>query len=74
MCIVGRWRGIFYTGNTYVGAIKYANDIVLVSTSAYAMRQMLAICDTCAGLMRKNRSVPLSCLIVNALLVLSDAY
>jgi len=38
-----------YIGIHFVGALVYADDIVLVAPSATALRKMLAICDTICG-------------------------
>jgi len=37
-----------YIGTHFVGALGYADDIVLVAPSATALRKMLAICEDCA--------------------------
>ena len=37
-----------YFGNFFVGALAYADDIVLIAPSASALRKMLAICDSFA--------------------------
>jgi Reverse transcriptase (RNA-dependent DNA polymerase) len=34
-----------YIGNVFVGALTYADDIVLIAPSACAMRKLLNICD-----------------------------
>jgi len=34
-----------YIGNTYVGALAYADDVVLIAPTPHAMRAMLYICD-----------------------------
>jgi len=34
-----------FIGRTFVGALVYADDIVLVAPSASALRKMLAVCD-----------------------------
>jgi len=34
-----------FIGRTFVGALAYADDIVLVAPSASALRKMLAVCD-----------------------------
>ena len=34
-----------YIGNVFVGALAYADDIVLLAPTARAMRLMLGICD-----------------------------
>jgi len=34
-----------YIGFTFVGAIAYADDIVLMSPTPFAMRKLLLICD-----------------------------
>ena len=34
-------------GVNYVGALAYADDIVLLCPTPSAMRQLLSICDTC---------------------------
>jgi len=33
-----------YFGNFFVGALAYADDVVLIAPSAFALRKMLAIC------------------------------
>jgi len=38
-----------FIGKSYVGALAYADDLVLIAPSASAMRKMLAICDTYAA-------------------------
>ena len=38
-----------FIGKNYVGALAYADDLVLIAPSASAMRKMLAICDTYAA-------------------------
>ena len=38
-----------YIGNTFVGALAYADDIVLVAASASATRMLLSICDDFAS-------------------------
>jgi len=38
-----------YIGNTFVGALAYADGIVLVAPSASAMRRLLSICDDFAS-------------------------
>lgn len=35
-----------YIGNTFTGALAYADDIVLLSPSLYGMQKMLNICET----------------------------
>ena len=39
-----------YIGNTFVGALAYADDIVLVAPTPSALRQMLSICESYANL------------------------
>jgi len=39
--------GCFMSSN-FVGALDYAEDIVLLAPSASALRMMLVICDNCA--------------------------
>ena len=34
-----------YVGDIFVGALAYADDLVLTAPSATALRKMLAICD-----------------------------
>jgi len=34
----------FYIGNNFVGALAYAEDIVLIAPTATAMRKLLSIC------------------------------
>jgi len=34
-----------FLGNCYIGALAYADDVVLIAPTASAMRQILAICD-----------------------------
>ena len=38
-----------YIGNTFVGALAHADDIVLVAASASAMHMLLSICDDFAS-------------------------
>ena len=38
-----------YIGDNFVGALAYADDIVLIAPSASALRIMLAICDNYAN-------------------------
>ena len=38
-----------YIGFNFTGALAYADDIVLVSPTPYAMRKLLSICDTFAS-------------------------
>jgi hypothetical protein len=38
-----------YIGDNYVGALAYADDIVLLAPSASALRTMLAVCDNYAN-------------------------
>jgi len=38
-----------FIGETFVGALAYADDIVLVTPSASAMRKLLRICDVYAA-------------------------
>jgi arginine exporter protein ArgO len=38
-----------YIGNNFVGALAYADDIVLLAPSASALRRMLAICENYAN-------------------------
>jgi hypothetical protein len=38
-----------FIGNTFVGALAYADDIVLIAPTASALRQLLAICDSYAN-------------------------
>ena len=38
-----------YVGNFFVGALAYADDIVLLAPSASAMRRMLLCCDRYAS-------------------------
>jgi len=45
---LGIWVGCFI-GKTFVGALAYADDIVLVTPSASAMRKLLRICDVYAA-------------------------
>lgn len=35
----------YYMRNVFVGALAYADDIVLIDLSATAMRKLLSICD-----------------------------
>jgi hypothetical protein len=37
-----------YIGPTFVGALAYADDIVLIAPTAIAMCQLLALCDSCS--------------------------
>ena len=34
-----------FIGTTFVGALAYADDIVIIAPTATAMRKLLAICD-----------------------------
>ena len=38
-----------YVGSVFVGALAYADDLVLIAPSATALRKMLAICDAYAS-------------------------
>ena len=38
----------FYVGSNYVGALAYADDLILIAPSA-ALRKILAICDVYAS-------------------------
>jgi len=38
-----------YMGEYFLGALGYADDIVLIAPSPSAMRKLLAICDGYAG-------------------------
>ena len=38
-----------FFGSNFVGALAYADDIVLLAPSAFALRKMLAICDSYAN-------------------------
>jgi len=38
-----------YIGRNYVGAVAYADDVVLTAPSASALRKMLTICDNYAS-------------------------
>ena len=38
-----------FLGNSYVGALAYADDLVLIAPTASAMRRMLSICDAYAA-------------------------
>ena len=38
-----------FIGSTFVGALAYADDIVLIAPTASALRQLLAICDSYAN-------------------------
>jgi len=37
-----------FMGSKFVGALVYADDIVLLAPSASVLRMMLVICDNCA--------------------------
>ena len=39
-----------FLGNSYVGALAYADDLVLIAPTASAMRRMLSICDAYAAI------------------------
>ena len=43
-CITTGWFRVFW-GTWILGALAYADDIVLITPTATAMRQMLAVCD-----------------------------
>ena len=38
-----------YLGLQFVGALAYADDIILLAPTQYAMRNLLQICDTYAA-------------------------
>jgi len=38
-----------FIGSNYVGALAYADDLVLLAPTASALRKMLAICDVYAA-------------------------
>jgi hypothetical protein len=38
-----------YRGNVFVGALAYADDIVIIASSACAMRKLLNVCDNYAN-------------------------
>ena len=51
-----------FIGSNFVGALAYADGIVLLAPSASALRKMLAICDNHAqdyhiSLMQKSQNV-----------------
>ena len=54
-----------FIGNVYVGALAYADDLVLLAPSARAMRLLLYICDGCGKkFSMKFNAVKSACLYV----------
>ena len=47
--LLSKAGGGCYIGRYFVGAMAYADDIVLLAPSASALRKMLAICDSYAN-------------------------
>jgi hypothetical protein len=43
-----------YIGGAHVGALSYADDIVLIAPTSFAMRRMLSLCDQFASEYRIN--------------------
>jgi Reverse transcriptase (RNA-dependent DNA polymerase) len=38
-----------YIGNVFIGALAYADDVVIIAPSACAMRRLLNVCDNCVN-------------------------
>ena len=54
-----------YVGDIFVGALAYADDLVLTAPSATALRKMLAICDAYASeYSMKFNATKSKCLVV----------
>ena len=54
-----------YIGDVFVGALAYADDLVLTAPSANALRKMLAICDAYASEYFMNfNAQKIKCIIV----------